>query len=1181
MRLKALVLSLAACLLMTLAAHAASVTMPTPLVSVDASNLPLGDLLVWYNAGSLGGSFQEVGAPPQVQMVNGIKAVTFTGWNGFRSTFPNPSVLTGTNPYSMSARFIDDNANKAAEQWFLALTRNGGTNLQTLAFGYGNNLSYGAVHHWGNNDMGWDRGMPTQGVWHSMIVTYSGVSSWERIYIDGILTSIENKFSTNDIQDIGYPFLIGVVDDNDSYGKNFQGSLASLKVWAQELTFDQVNAEYYNTTVPNPAPVVPQVINAGFELPRAWSQNTAPADNRSIPGWCCSDTFAAAGLGASSRGGIGVCGPNLNLLATGSHWDNGANPEGVSVMSIAGAASAGQGVSQYFYLYSGRTYRLHFAYNCKTTGNPTMTVQVNGTDVSGSPLTVSACDAQGSFAVPFYEFDATFTVPTNGFFPIEIAENDAGTANVLLIDDFQLTVSNNPNPFVCDQDGGLDFGLVAKSVNVDTSFTIHNLGSATLNFGNNYGAVTNNAGWNVSGPDAAQFRFGYWDSNGVYQTYGANSTVFSVAGYDTQIRSTMRFNANTAQKVYNATLNLTWSNGTYAGIRSIPLKAEIAAYPYVKNGSFELPKASDWNGYPNSFSCTPYAYGDYLGDKKAIPYWMTQAADGFWYSKPEHGIGVEDRQNAARFNNYATPPNGRQYMYVQTVADQPALLNDGVTANGTVYDAYSPRTRTVRQYLGGFISGHTYKLSLWAGCRNSGASRAAITVALDNIQLTATNKVGSWVSNDNNYFQLGNNVKHCSTTLAYNSSFVKLEYTIPVTKEGPIPLDLISYAYRYAPNNATGTAWYNDSTVWYDQVEIFDMANTLPALEPSIVRYNNYPLSNTYQSGSNHYTNPNVYPATFWSGYNTQPGGLTYRMWNRGGGTLNLTKWAFEGVNGKHFGLPATAAIAPWGYYADLTATFKPKDTGYLTEKMVLTTNDTTGTYKFPLIGTSWGGPVIQNNSFELPPVYWGADVTASPAPNAWLWRSLGTNIVPPYWGFSANGGNAGVSTQMDADVINNAQTSFHVNNGLITQGNQALWMQAQMTATNVGNRSCRQIVFGWQSGTKYHFRVRANARAINDNQANFILRITNPDNSYAVIQDNVITASDTVNGSSALAAVDNVNEFTHPYTLLEGDYNCVNQQRLAVELYTPFNDDDSTVLIDSVEVQAVVNGVKKWNLLD
>lgn len=1180
MRLKALVLSLAAYLLMTMAAQAA-VTVPTPLVSLDASALPLGDLLVWYNAGTLGGSFQEIGAPPQVEMVAGRKAVTFSGWNGFRSTFPCPTVLTGPNPFSVSLRGLNNNFNKAGEEWVITWSRNG-TAAQVAAVGMGNNVGYGAVHHsGGNNDLGWDRGLPTQGEWHSIIVTFSGISAWERVYLDGILVSVENKAVTLDIQDQGFPFLMGVVDTADSFSQVFVGSVSSVKVWAQELSVDQVLAEYYGTTVPNQAPVVPNVVNGGFEIPLAWSQNTAVADNRSIPGWCINDV---SDISNTNRAGIGVCGPNLNLLATGSHWDNGANPQGVSVMSIAGTAAAGQGVSQYFYFYSGRTYRLHFNYNCKTTGAPTMSVRVNGNNLTGSPLTVSACDVAGSFTVPFYEFEATFTVPSNGYYPLEIEESDAGTGNVLLIDDVQLTAANNPNPFVCDQDGGLDFGLVPKSTVVDTSFTIHNLGSATLNFGNNYGAVTNNAGWNISGTDAAAFRFGYWDGNGVYQTYGANSTVFSVPGYETAIRSTMRFQSNTGMKTYNATLNLTWSNGTYAGIRSIPLKATIASQPVVLNGSFELPRAADWNGFPNSCALTPYAYGDYLGDKRAIPNWKLQASDGFWYSMPAHGIGVEDRQNANRFINAGNNPNGRQALYMQTIADQPALLNDGVTANGTVYDAYSPRTRTIRQYLGGFQSGHTYKISLWAGCRNSGASRAAITVALDNIQLTATNRVGSWTSNNNGpYDALNTKLTHCSTTLAYNSGFVKLEYQIPYSKEGPIPLDISSYAYRYAPNNATGTAWYNDSTLFIDQVEVFDMANVAPALDPTIMRYNNNPMTNTYQGGTNHYVNPNVYPMTFWSGYNTQVGGLTFRMFNRGGGTLNLTKWAFEGVNGKHFVAPGTAAVAPYGNYVDSNVYFKPKDTGYLTEKIVLTTNDTTGTYKFPLRGTSWGGPIIQNNSFELPPVYWGADVTGTDPVKANIWKSLGSNVVPSYWSFSANGGNAGVSTQMDAEYINNG-VGFHVNNGLITQGNQALWLQATTTAGNIGNRSCRQIVYGWQSGTKYHFRVRVNARVINDNQANFLLRLTDPEvsgNPAIVGAESIIAASDTINGSAALAPVDLINEFTHPYTLLEGDWTCNQQRRLYLELYTPFNDDDSTVLIDSVDIQAVVNGVKKWNLLD
>jgi len=1223
MRLKALVLSLAAYLLMTIAAHAA-VVVPTPLVYLEASGLPLGDVLVWYNQGSQGGQFQSLGAPPQVEMVSGRRAVSFSGNNGFRSVLPLyvDNRITASNPWSVSVNILNQAPNKYNEMDYLVFGRDNGAAAQWAEFGYGFNVQYGAVRHDGVDDMGWDRGTPAQGVWHNLTYTYSGIGGWERVYVDGVLNAIENKFTLLDIPDVQSPYLLGTVDGNDGQSRNFKGSISSLRIWSGELNYEQVDAvsgwdQANQKIVPIVQPMCPTLVNGSFELPHQWSQNAATNDSRNIPGWCSTESTNITNM---NRIGIGIAGPNLNLNTAGSNWDNGVNTDGLRVMALSGTATAAQGISQYVYLYTGKTYRLHFAYNAKTTGTPTMTVRVNGNAIGGTPITVVPVDGTGSFTIGFYTFDADFTIQPGdfavnapgGFYAIEIEESDIGVNNCLLLDDARVMMYGNPNPLRIDQydQGGLDFGLVAKNSQTDTSLTVHNLSGVAMNFGNNYGVVTANLPYQIVGTDAANFQWFNTDPlvNAVYGT--ANNATINPFADD--IIASIRFKPGNAMKVYTATLNLTWSNATFAGTLAIPLKGTVAAYPQFLNGSFEQPKNADWNGWPasiqNNASLCPYAYYDFLGDQVKIPNWLFQGADGFWYNSPQSGIGVEDHVNRNTFCNNGSQPDLRQGLYIQTLGDNPGTNPDG-TSSAPAFTAYNAPTRTIRQYLGGFVTGRTYKISMWVSARNAGTSRASFSMKMDDLLLTMTNPgVNAVAAAANGNLFLGYTdtagtggiggylgvvpvipaayPNQCtSATIAQAGGYVKVEANYKATREGPIPFDIVAYTRR-DKQLATGK-WQWDSSLDVDKVQIFDMSLTNPACNPMVYTYDtdlNYMQGAIFNTSRAFWSNRNYYPLNMVSGVGYQVGGFPIVCFNEGYGAMNVSNFRYEGINGKHWAaLPANiTGIRPYGNYMAANVYFKPKAGGYYTDAMLFDCNDTTGTYRVPLKGLSFGGPVIQNGSFELPPVLWGPDVSADPAVTvpsyAYLWRELGTNILPPYWWGTANTGNAGVSVAMNTNWTNNAQTAFHVNNGLITQGNQVLWMQATTPAQNIGNRSARQVIYGWQAGTQYHFRVWVNCRAINDNKANFQLRITLP-TAYTVVS--TLVNCDENSGGTALTALEAVNSFTIPYTMYEADWVAPATQYYAVELYTPFNDDDSTVLVDAVDVTAVVNGVKHWSLFD
>lgn len=1179
MRVKALVLSWAVCLMLAGAAWGGAV-VPTPLVSLDAANLPLGDLFAWNSQGSLlapdgksPGQFSSIGAPPQVGLVAGRKAVTFNGVNGFLSTFPLPTSLTGNGAFSVSLWALSANIGQADEQWILTWTRSTGVG-QVAAVGLGRSLTSGvAGHGGGNGDMGWDRGVPSEGEWHNITVTFSGPTNWERVYLDGVLVGVEQKAAQLNVPDIGFPFLIGVVDDPNSFGKNFIGSLSSIQVWEAELTADQVIAAA-GLAAPPPCPAV---VNPSFELPRVWSQNGAAADNRSIPGWCLSATYD---LACTKRAGIGVCGPNLNDYAGGSPWDNGVNPDGNRVLALAATTTSSQGVSQYCYFYAGKTYHLHFAYNATAGASPVMTVLVDGVPIGNKPITVSAVDPAGVFQSPFHTFDADFTVPATGFCPIAIELSCIGAGNVLLIDDVRVMAADDPNPARCDQAGGLDFGLAARNGAVDTSLTLRNVAGAMLNFGGNYGTATGNSGWTISGLDAASFDFGYIDSGKNFVRYANNSDIFQLAGYGVGVLPIVRFVPGPAVKTHRATLNLTWSNDKDAGVMAIPLTGRVAPIPEVLNGSFEQPRNADRGGYPNAASLCPYAYYDYLGDNGAIPNWLVQGSDGGWRNGGASGIGVEDRENGGRFFNQGIMPDGRQGLYIQTIADNPATNPDGSASDSAPFGAFTPRLRTVRQYLGGFVAGHSYKISLWAGARNVGTGRASLTVAMDGVQLPAANPngAGGVTINSGPYDALRPGLTHTSVTLMAAANLAKLEFDWVATTEGPAALDLSAITRR----DNIGKRWQVESALLVDKVQIFDMAVPHAAANPQVLTYITDPVTNTYMSPRKTFRSAQLNPLLYYASKGQLTGPLTLTLYNEGGGPLDVTDISMEGENARHFYCPVTnlTGIKPYGNSATIDVYFYPKAVGYVTEKLVLTTNDSTGTYKIALQGYAFGGPMVQNNSFETPPVYWGADAVGTswnPGPYAWVWRSTGANIVPSYWTVQGAAGYTGVSTAVNSEVINNGAT-FRVNNGTIQYGTQALWMMPSAPGGANGDCLARQTVVGFHGMMSYYFEVWVNARAIGDNKANFILRITDPLQGNAWVAD-VITASATVAGSEPVAAVDNINEFTHPYTVLEGDFYAPKSQPYNVELYSPYSPGNGALLIDQILVSPEWGcGVKEWN---
>lgn len=213
-----------------------SLCMADLIVDLDAGNLPYGTVGTWPNEGLLGGSFTSSGNP-EVQDVDGRKAVTFDGNDNFISNFTVPDEITGNNSYTVAVWAY--NPLIANEECMVNWAKRG-TTSRCAQLNYGTSSLYGAVTHWAGDDMGFDGGVPPQGQWHHIAVTYQGgPGSLETVYVDGQRNAIEYK--TLDLWPDGV-FYLGCSIESDETTRVlwFSGSIARIQVYDTELSESQI-----------------------------------------------------------------------------------------------------------------------------------------------------------------------------------------------------------------------------------------------------------------------------------------------------------------------------------------------------------------------------------------------------------------------------------------------------------------------------------------------------------------------------------------------------------------------------------------------------------------------------------------------------------------------------------------------------------------------------------------------------------------------------------------------------------------------------------------------------------------------------------------------------------------------------------------------------------------------------
>ena len=218
-------------------------------VDVDAQGLPLGSLATWPNPGLMG-NFVSGGSDPVVQTVNGVKGVSFNGANWLKTGTLTQADFTGNSNWSVEVWVCDSAIGD--EECMVNWGHRGGPAGTGAQVNIGTNEYYGAVTHWDWPDMGYEGGLPAEGVWNHVVVTYEGgTDGIEKVYLNGDLNATE--FKTINIHGPGdgeaSPIILGAGTWQTGLGataddKWFTGALGKIRIHGGVLTADQVRNNY-------------------------------------------------------------------------------------------------------------------------------------------------------------------------------------------------------------------------------------------------------------------------------------------------------------------------------------------------------------------------------------------------------------------------------------------------------------------------------------------------------------------------------------------------------------------------------------------------------------------------------------------------------------------------------------------------------------------------------------------------------------------------------------------------------------------------------------------------------------------------------------------------------------------------------------------------------------------------
>ena len=335
-------------------------------VNVDATAQPEGLLNSIGNNGTLGGLFEARGGGatvPSITTVAGVKAITFDGTDFLQLVgsiagplIPPPAGLVGND--SSTIEVWAYNPAIDAEETLVSWGKRGGPVGSNMSFNYGTEGRWGAVGHWGAQDLGYadGGGAPSPRLWHHLVYTYDGVT--QKVFSDGLLLNQEPVSLA-----IHPDTAIQIAAQLDGNGTTVTGglrgslSIAKVRIHNDALTdaqvkqnYDEEKAGFNNQTAPLPLSAAPI---------HRYSFNAA--DTADASGLAINDSVGTAhgvvqGAGASYAGNRLVLGGGGNDTAAYGDLPNGlisansANNGGSGQLSIEGwvKVTGNQGWSRIF-----------------------------------------------------------------------------------------------------------------------------------------------------------------------------------------------------------------------------------------------------------------------------------------------------------------------------------------------------------------------------------------------------------------------------------------------------------------------------------------------------------------------------------------------------------------------------------------------------------------------------------------------------------------------------------------------------------------------------------------------------------------------------------------------------------------------------------------------------------------
>jgi hypothetical protein len=225
-------------------------------------------MITWKNNGTLGGTFYDANWAdpcnrPKLETIELKSAITFDvndlmvlKNDAGSAVIHTPDSLTrnATGPNDFTVIYEVYNPVIDSQEWLLTWARRypgADANTNTMAaFGYGYNGAYGALAHW-NDDMGFNRWVPSANNWHTIGATYDG--STETVAVDGIVQTVvtnrDRLIRPNEIITIGAPYIVDANSARNWLGGTpgtgfgrpeymvgtdnlrYNGSVASIKVY--------------------------------------------------------------------------------------------------------------------------------------------------------------------------------------------------------------------------------------------------------------------------------------------------------------------------------------------------------------------------------------------------------------------------------------------------------------------------------------------------------------------------------------------------------------------------------------------------------------------------------------------------------------------------------------------------------------------------------------------------------------------------------------------------------------------------------------------------------------------------------------------------------------------------------------------------------------------------------------